>query len=88
MIGLTSDNMSDAYMSFLLHRISQYASDKAAVEAGEAPELAQVLSELRRKHGEISPEIFALLFSILDAFWDTIALNNLELAKSVSHVDK
>jgi hypothetical protein len=86
-IGLTSEQLSNAFMESLTKRLNDMNLDLSLAKMGLPSKLVSALEEFKTKNPGINPEQVAIIFMIFNSFMDTIARNNEELAKSIPHID-
>ena len=82
-IGLSSSEVVTKLTEALQNRWTQFEGLLQAVDAQEAPELSEMLSQVSATREQI-----AVIITFLGAVGDLIEANNAEIAKQVPHIDK
>lgn len=86
-IGLTADQLGDTFLRCLQIRMNEFAGELQAMKAGESPDRTKALSDFLAKFPTITVEQIASVFILFMALMDTIASNNVALAKVIPHVE-
>ncbi|MDP2919150.1 MAG: hypothetical protein Q8O43_02890 [Dehalococcoidia bacterium] len=86
-IGLTADELIGTFFESMSKRLSNVSSGLEAIKAGESPDEEKLLSQLRDKFPQTSPEQILMIGIIFMSLMDTIVSNNASLAKVIPHLE-
>lgn len=89
-IGLTSEQLIFSFIDNLSNRLNEVKGTLQGMEAGENPEGAKAFNTLKTLFSNIpsfSEEQTIVMIPFLEAFMDTIVVNNVAISKATPHVD-